>query len=207
MAFIPLPFGVKVEVSWTTGGGIAVCVNFVTKNTATAITNTDLSNIVDAFDIWRQTLRNAQSQVWSCAGIRATDWTSESGNTYFDGALSNPAGTESSAVEPNNVAACVTFRTAKRGRSYRGRNYIGGLNEGNVLIGDIIGGGEIIAINNAYQDLHAALNTLTPAFTHVVASFHHNGAPRVTGEGNAITSIYIDQYSDSQRRRLAGRGA
>jgi len=205
LPFIPLPFGVKIEVSWTTGGGIAVCVHFVTKNSAIAISPSDLSNVVDAADTWRLGIRGTQSSVWRAAGIRATDWSSSTGGTYFNGALATPDGLLSSAVEPNNVAVVASLRTAKRGRSYRGRNYIGGLNEGNIGIGDIIGNGTILAIAQAYADFHTALNSA--GFTHVVASFFNNGAARVTGQGNAVTSVFVDPYSDSQRRRLAGRGA
>jgi len=204
-SFIPLPFGIKVEVSWTTGSGIAVCVHFVSKTTPTAVANTDLLNAIGDFDGWRTAIRPNQAPSVSVAGIRATDWSVPDGITSFLAPSANVAGNNASSPMPLNVAICASHYSGLTGRSRRGRNYIGGLGENTVSVGDIITTANATNIMNAYNALRTAL--LGHGLVQVVASFHTAGAPRVTGQGTAIAFTAIDQYSDSQRRRLAGRGA
>jgi len=205
LPFIPLPFGVKIEVSWTTGSGVAVCIHFVTKNAATAITNADLVALTDAADTWRLGLRILQPATVAIAGIRATDWSSDTGGTSFQSPSVTVAGSDLQPALPQNVAMCVTHKTAKRGRSYRGRTYIPGLAEDVVATGDLLLAAKKTAALVAYSSFD--LELLAAGFTRVVASFHTLGAARVIGVGTPVTVSSIDQYSDSQRRRLAGRGA
>jgi len=205
LPFIPLPFGVKIEVSWTTGSGIAVCIHFATKNAGTAISPTDLAALTDAGDTWRAGLRSVQPPTVQVAGIRATDWSAADGGTSFQVPSVNVAGINATPTLPLNVAMCVTHKTAKRGRSFRGRTYIPGLGEDVVAAGDLLATARKTAVQVAYVNFDIAL--LAAGFTRVVASFHALGLPRMTGVPTPVTVTSIDQYSDSQRRRLAGRGA
>jgi len=205
MPFVNLPFGIKVEVSWETGSGVAVCVHFVSKTTPSAVSATDLSNAISAFDGWRTDMRIVQPAAVVIAGIRATDWSVPDGITAFTVPGANPAGTNLTALLPLNVALCATHYTGRTGRSRRGRNYIPGIGEGLVSTGDIILASGRNNIVNAYTALRTDL--LASGLVQVVASFFTNGAPRVNGQGTAVSTTVVDQYSDSQRRRLAGRGA
>lgn len=205
MAFVALPFGIKVEVSWTTGSGIAVCVHFVSKATPVAVSPTDLNNAIVRFDTWRQAIRGVQAATTSIAGIRATDWSVPEGISSFVVPTVSLAGSAGSAPLPLNVALCATHRTGYIGRSRRGRTYIPGLDESVVSVGDILGATPRNIVAAAYANLRTNLNT--DGLVQVVASFYNDGAPRVSGQGTAVVVTSIDQYSDSQRRRLAGRGA
>lgn len=205
MAFIPLPFAIKVEVSWTTGSGIAVCVHFVSKTSAAAVNAADLTAAITDFDTWRTAIRPIQASYTSIAGIRATDWSVPNGLTQFTAPSATPAGSNLSNPMPLNVAICASHYSGLTGRSRRGRNYMPGLGEDCVAVGDIIATARATTIMNAYAALRT--NLLASNLVQIVASFHANGAPRVTGLGTAVSFTAVDQYSDSQRRRLAGRGA
>lgn len=105
---------------------------------------------------------------------------------------------------PNNVSYTVSFVTALRGRSFRGRNYIAG------IPADGADGNQIdptfrTGLLSFYDTLRNAV--ATEGWTMVVVSRTSNGAPRVTGVTTPINAITTyDTYLDSQRRRLPGRG-
>lgn len=205
MAFIPLPFGIKVEVAWETGSGVAVCIHFVSKTTPSAVTLTDLTNAIDSFDTWRISLNPIMAVNMQIAGIRATDWSMADGITALTVPGTAINGTNGTPILPLNVALVASHSTGRTGRSRRGRNYIPGAAESTVAVGDVIAAGTRNIITAAYNTLRTAL--LADGLVQVVASFHANGAPRVTGLGTAVSVTSVDQHSDSQRRRLAGRGA
>lgn len=105
---------------------------------------------------------------------------------------------------PNNVSYTVTFLTALRGRSFRGRNYIAG------IPADGADGNQIdptfrTGILSFYDTLRAGVSE--EGWNMVVVSRVHNGAPRVTGVTTPLTGFTTyDVFLDSQRRRLPGRG-
>jgi hypothetical protein len=106
---------------------------------------------------------------------------------------------------PNNVALCVSFRTAGRGRSSRGRNYISGLPEQATLNNNFT---SLVsnAIKAAYDKLLDAA-TFSLDWTWVVYSRYENKQPRVTAFTPAVEAVVLtDTVVDSQRRRLPGRG-
>lgn len=205
MPFVNLPFGVKVEVSWETGSGVAVCIHFVSKTTPAAITPANLTAINTAFDQWRTNIRGLQPASIVCAGIRSTDWSVPDGISQLLVPGAALAGTNASPTLPLNVAICITHSTGRTGRSRRGRNYIPGIAENVISTGDFIGPTFRSVLSLSYDNLRTEL--LTAGFVHVVASFFTNGAPRVNGLGTAVLTSIADSYSDSQRRRLFGRGA
>lgn len=106
---------------------------------------------------------------------------------------------------PNNAAFVVSFRTAGRGRSSRGRNYIIGLGGQSATadpnIVNTTWAGNIVS---GYEDL---FGILVSDETWVVVSRYFNNAPRLLGLTQPVTAvIYTDLRLDSQRRRLPGRG-
>lgn len=113
-------------------------------------------------------------------------------------------GTQLGDPLPNNVSICVSFRTSNRGRSARGRNYILGLIENDVVSNEV-SVQRVNAITAAYAlliGIAAGLNA-----TWVVVSRFHNQAPRAAAVRYLIREVIIvDRTVDSQRRRLPGRG-
>lgn len=115
-------------------------------------------------------------------------------------------GTAAGNSLPGNVCVTIKFNTANRGRSGRGRNYVGGLRESDV-IGNILGAVPLQALIDAY-DLLRTNPLLSGAATWVVVSHYFEGAARQSGFAQPINSVGIaDNAIDSQRRRLTGRGS
>jgi hypothetical protein len=105
----------------------------------------------------------------------------------------------------------VSFRTESRGRSFRGRNYIVGLTEDQVTGNDFASG-----ITGLFQAVYELLLDFGQdiAWAWVVASrfsgvdpVTHDPIPRTTGIATVVTAVtVVDNFVDSQRRRLTTRG-
>lgn len=136
--------------------------------------------------------------------IYITDLQSESGETYSGIVAAGSQGQINDNALPGNVALCVSFRTAQRGRSFRGRNYVPGLAETSVA-GNTVEAG---VVNNLQAGYGALISTAAAAgFPWVVVSRYSGGDPRPVGLATNITGArVVDPFVDSQRRRLTGRG-
>jgi hypothetical protein len=121
------------------------------------------------------------------------------------------AGGDSTDPLPNNASYTVSFLTANRGRSFRGRNYIAGLTNGVQLDGNHVTDTFRSALLVYYSDLRAvgADNGITMVVVSRFSGVDGDGKPipRTTGVTTPITSFAtFDTVIDSQRRRLPGRG-
>lgn len=115
-----------------------------------------------------------------------------------------PGGTASPSL-PNNVSACVSFRTDQRGRGARGRNFLAGIPDSKVTLNDLDGTwvGQVI---DAYF-LVVGPGTLVAGWQWVIVSRFLAGVQRANGLPIPVTNvIFTDLIVDSQRRRLPGRG-
>lgn len=111
------------------------------------------------------------------------------------------AGAQTGGGLPGNCALCITHRTGNIGRSYRGRTYLCGLPEAKTT-NNLVDADAFAGINTAWEDFLTVLHGTTDD-NFVVASFHHNGAPRVAGVATqVVTSAARDRRIDTQRRRL-----
>lgn len=137
--------------------------------------------------------------------IYLTDLSSQNGPTVtIPAPAPAPTGGVGADALPNNVAACISFRTAHRGRSYRGRNYVPALPDTMVTLNEMAPSLQADLVD-AYNGLFA--RATTAAVTWVVVSRFENGAPRTNGNAEPVTSVVlVDPIVDSQRRRLPGRG-
>lgn len=143
--------------------------------------------------------------------VVVTDMSSATGPQVSFTPVTPAFGLNTSAVKPSNAAAVVSFRTASRGRSFRGRNYIPGLTQ-DTLAGDTLQTAFIADAIEAYEQLLPGGTAEFPG-TWVVASRFHgvdsdgHPIPRTTGIATPVTNVVIvDNVVDSQRRRLPGRG-
>lgn len=119
-------------------------------------------------------------------------------------AFSPPAGTgvggEGGESLPNETAFCISFHTARRGRSYRGRIYIPGISEasrdGTNRVQALFATNMRIGIQNT---LFGSIGT---TWIPCVLSRYFAGALRPLGVLTPITEIgFTDLVLDSQRRR------
>lgn len=198
MAFIPLPNGVKVELKYTLNGKACVNVLWFTKPVITV--TVDFPALGGAIkDWWVDTQAAAHPTSMSLDEIVITEWAAADGAQLTFTEDLPAAGTNASPALPNNVALVVSLRTGYTGRSFRGRMYVPGLHEGQVVGDDV---SLLIASDFATGAELLASMALDEGFLWVVASFHHDLAPRVTGVPSAITSFVVNTRVDTQRRRL-----
>jgi hypothetical protein len=142
--------------------------------------------------------------------VVATDMTTEVGaqSTLSGGGA---IGGEGSGAQVSSTTLAVSFRTALRGRSYRGRNYIVGIPASAIENINFATDAFVADITAAYEALLTALSA--EDFTWVIAS-RFSGTdedgkpiPRTTASLTPVTNIVCaDNALDNQRRRLPGRG-
>jgi hypothetical protein len=134
----------------------------------------------------------------------ATDVSSSTGPQATD-----PGGINGAVVNaalPQNVTIAVSFRTGKRGRSYRGRLYHVGLCE-NQVSGDEISEAFSITLRTAYENFFEDVaTTMGDGTHHVVVSRCQDGVWLSTAEVTDVEAYVVETTIDSMRRRLLGRG-
>jgi len=143
--------------------------------------------------------------------VVATDQTSLTSATASVSGDSAP-GSHIGGTLPGNCSLAVSFRTAMRGRSFRGRNFVVGIPLEEMSSTNQVQTEYQSAVKDAYDAFATAISTAS--WTWVVASRFsgvdpdtHLPIPREAGVTTPITSvIVVDSIIDSQRRRLTGRG-
>jgi len=179
---------------------------------ATALTEGDLNDLGDALITWWED--NMAPNIWAgvtVSEVVCTDLSSASSLQVsrvpaapLTGALSVPG-------LPTSVSLTISFRTALRGRSFRGRNYIVGLTEGQTTGANTVDSSLSDAFVTAYEQLLTLAGDLGLQWV-VVSRFSGVDAdekpiPRAAGVTTPITTVLVvDNVVDSQRRRLPGRG-
>lgn len=136
--------------------------------------------------------------------VIATNLADQTGPSVLTTGFLPAAGSINSDCVPSNCALCIGFRTALIGRSFRGRNYVAGIAEGNVTLNTV----ETLTANGirgAYENLPSHLPT---DVQHVVVSRTVNKVVQTPSAlTNQVTAYTLtDNVLDSQRRRLPGRG-
>lgn len=119
--------------------------------------------------------------------------------------LGTPSPGTGGAAAPLNVSLTASFRTELRGRSFRGRIYIPGLQTG-ALVDQ--GTYTVAGAAGIATTVGKLLDTLlmSGAILSVVSHFANNQA-RSAGLSTPVTAIVVETLLDSMRRRLIGRGA
>lgn len=164
---------------------------------------TDLATALQAW--WTTEIAPGVSESLSLTQIVVTDLTTSTSPAILVPMSPPIPGEGTSPALPNNVALCLSFRTAFRGRSSRGRNYIAGLQENQVILSEYDAGVTDFFIS-AYQQLQGA-GDFVEGLQWVVCSRISEGEPRTTALNRPIIAVtVVDQVVDSQRRRLPGRG-
>ena len=204
MAFTPAPNVYRTEVRYLLHGQRIE--NTLNLRSLTGIPATDpniLGQIV--FDWAEAEVLPLLSIDVTLQEVYMTDLSSMTAPTYtIPPAGAPPAGGNGVPALPGNVALCVSFRTAGRGRTMRGRNFVGGISD-NVVVGNQASAGFAASLALAYETLQTTL--VGAGFAVGVLSTRENNLPRAEGLWTQVTDFVVtDLNVDSQRRRLTGRG-
>lgn len=156
-------------------------------------------------DWWTAEIAPYLSFEVSLRGVRAVSMNSSTAPTAELTPASPVTGGINSSSQPGNVAWSVQFKTAARGRSARGRNYIPGIPASQLASMNTVASAWATNIVNGYLEILGT--TYDFGADWVITSRFSGGSPRSSGVNTQVTSVsYADLYVDSQRRRLPGRG-
>lgn len=201
--FIPTAGAVRVDIQFIQGAQQIHNVIWCTREAAW--TQAEREALADAIKTWWDT--SAKTYFRGDFGLQMiTVVNQDTQNAPSTQLVVSPViyGGASGTSLPNHTAAVATLRTEFRGRSYRGRMYLGGIPAS--AINDTITFTTTF-IANVLTAL-AALKTAIEALGAVWAVVSHftNKLPRASGLKTPISAISMDSYIDSQRRRLGLRG-
>ena len=200
MVFQSTPHGVEVEVKGRQEDVPVVNVYHV--NVGATPTPTDLDNIRDIFSTWMTStwLPNVHTS-YTLDSITAKDIEVEDGPESAIAFTTDNTGAAGGEPSAANAALVISWRTARTGRSFRGRTYLGGLPNAELVDPHNVNptyAGTVAAIGDAL------MTALTAAgYTLSVLSRISAGVARVTGLLSEIIQVITDTKVDSQRRRTA----
>jgi hypothetical protein len=207
MPFIPAPNVAQVEVRGTIGESNVENVLYFL-NTTPPVTLAEIESLANDIDqFWYNRMQALLPSGYSYRETYAMDLSNETGPTYtatngvWQGTRLTTGG-----MMPNNATIAVSFRTAQRGRSHRGRNYVTGLSRNDVT-GNIVSQALQTLLVEEYNSLRAGEPNSPTGWIWVVLSRRANNAWRAQGLTTTIQRVVIvDGIIDTQRRRLPGRG-
>lgn len=204
MDYIPAANVAMAELRFDFGG--QRCENTLYFEASASLSTTLMTTLAaDLVGWWKTQMLPHHTTNMALREVFVTDLTTSTSPTVTYGTGLPANGTNGPEALPNNCALCISFRTAARGRTGRGRNYIMGINEGQVnqstvdptLVAQFVA---------AYNDLIGA-GGLTAGLQWCVVSRFVDGDPRPAALVRPITAaLCVDGVIDSQRRRLPGRG-
>lgn len=206
--YVPVANTIQAELRQTLGGQQLMNVlHFEKTSQPTVADMTALGN--DLADWWISNMAPELSSNLSLIEVYLTDLTSQIGATVSVVTALPQVGGLADESMSNNVAACISFKTPFRGRSFQGRNYIAGLSAARVLL-NVIDTASLNAFRSAYQLFSAFPGNI--GFTHVVVSRYSGSTivggkkiptPRVAGITSDVqTYKFTTPYVRTQRDRL-----
>lgn len=203
MAFVATPGCVRVDIQFVHQGQQVHNIIWCKREAAWTDAQRDaLASAIEAW--WNVSAKTNHSNTFALVGIEVVNQDAQNSPATVHVVSPASPGTLGTAFAPSGTALCATLRTDLRGRSYRGRMYLGGLPGSAVVdpiatsvgyIANLIA--ELVALKDAIEALGAIW---------VIVSKFVNHLQRAAGLPTAITAISMDQYFDSQRRRLGLRG-
>lgn len=208
--FVPVPNTAEVKVIGSYLGQEIMNTFYFHKSSAWDTTS--LQALADAaWERWTDIMLDDLTSGYQLTQTTAIDLTTQTSGE------ANHTGSENGRVSAGAnmapfAAFVIKFLTASRGRSYRGRVYIGGLNDSQLLDAGTLTSTAADAILSDVEEFcgGVAIDTGTE---HVVVSRYsgvdanHKPIPRTTGISTPVTAYAkSDNYLDVQRRRAIGRG-
>lgn len=202
--YIPAEKVIEARMQFSTPGGVAENVlHYKGDDAPTLVGMAQLGDILS--DWWNSEIRPGVPTVFALERIILTDLTTATGSQleYVTGLPRT--GSSAAAALPDNVTVAITKLTDHRGRSYRGRIFQIGLGRDQV-VGDTLIAGLSDGFVLAYQAIRS-VDITTDTLIMQVVSYCQDGAWLEVATVTPVTAFRCDDTVDSQRRRLAGRGA
>lgn len=197
--FIPVPDTARVVMNMTHNAEKAMNV-FHVRDTA-GLDVATLQNIATAFESNDNNFGQAQrSATTSVDSIEVTALDLEDDLQILYTSNLPRFGENASPALPGGTTVATKLSSAFGGRSNQGRSYWVGLTE-QMVAGNQILTGVVLALNEYYTELIAAVEGLSGTSQLVVVSYCSNGVWRTTGQAQRIIGVSTDNNIDSQRRR------
>jgi hypothetical protein len=203
LPFQPAPNCIHFAIIGELAGQLIV--NHIDYDLGEAVTASNIANVADQVaTIWDGAICPHLSQDYTFDHVHAVDLTDAVG-FVADTGLAGTSGGVASPTEANNAAIVITYRTALRGRSFRGRTYLAGIPQSKRVSGIAVDETWVTSLITSFED-----------FTHftgfvdshpVVLSRTMAGVRLTTCEITPIVAFTANNIIDAQRRRLGGRGA
>jgi hypothetical protein len=146
--------------------------------------------------VWEDTGKLACANQIALEQIQLTNIDHEGGPQFTIDVNPPSAGTLAFAPAPGNATHTASFRTAKVGRKYRGRNFLPGLHDGQTNDDDTVTSDRLVR----------AAAWVARWFIGLPTDWHLGVASQVVGATEPVTSIVFENILDSMRSRLPGRG-
>jgi len=204
VAFIPAPNVAEVVVGCEVNSQDVFTVhNFLYPSAITIGDLTDLGVMVA--NSWGEYLAPLLSTAIHLLFVKCTDLTTVSAPAVEFFPTANNFGEVGANPLSNNSALVVSWQTANRGKSYRGRTYQGGIPvtaAGNAIV---VTGTFQMALATAMQNFMDAIE-VGQGVTQVIVSRQTANAPRTTAVSTPVTTLSINLALDGMRSRLEGRG-
>lgn len=200
MAFIPTPNVARVALEATYYD--ADVVNTLWFSKASPYTALDLGTLEGLIETaWKTHILPLLNQNLTLNTIRLWAQDSDTAPSVSYAVTTDNTGHDASGQQmAANVAICVTHYTANRGRSGRGRTYLGGLGGACLTNAKTVASAWKSLADTAFSDFMTEVNAGDS--TWCIVSHYHNNAARSTGLAQVITSSVVRARIDSQRRRL-----
>lgn len=166
----------------------------------TAVTLADLQNLVNAIDSWFTTdLSPRISTNCTLQDIKVSGLTTNVDPVIVQSPTTS-TGSLAGTVLPAQAAMVVTFSTALRGRSYRGRNYVAGRVASEQFTVTEWNSVPIAAMNSAYANLPGQIGP--SGWSHVILSRQNGGVRRTVGHAEPVVGYTAKALMATQRKRL-----
>ncbi len=200
MAFQSTPNGVEVVIKGSQEGIPVVNVHHI--NVGATPTPTDLDNIRNIYSTWMTgTVLVGLHNTYTLNSITAKDIEVADGPESTIAFTTGNVGTVGGDPTPANAAIVASLRTARTGRSFRGRTYFGAIPDNQLADPHNVLTSYAGAVAGWVDTLITALDTAGYALS--VLSRVAAGVLRVTGLLSEVVQVITDTKVDSQRRRTA----
>lgn len=208
MAFVPVEKVASIGLEFSLAGKPVSCVLYAENDSTVTVSNmqTLAQAVIDAINVQMSGPNIFANPNCILETIKMTDLTTSSGSTFdwvhgTTDDLPYP-GNVGTAELTNQDCSVVTWQTALRGRSFRGRTFMPGLTQDALLDGQTIKSIYVTDLSAWWEAIHEGINTAGGGpWSHVVVSRVQNKVVLEAGVATPITTFRMNNYVGSQNRR------